>query len=402
MLKKLNLEIEFFPEIAKKLYKYSTGSSSMTLISPPGKGLGTLVQKLIRNLSQIDEKYSEYEKLTKFLWLDLDIENLEEAVKSLIGEINFEINHDISLKSRWKGVEMGMKSILEKDFERIVLIVNNAAALQNNASSLTSHLHHLTRILPGQLTYLFIVNEEISFNKIDENTFGKSYSYLKSNVVYTPSLKKGEMRKIAEDINRSGGNKLSEKTFENYIKFAGNFLRIFTALSREYLHQGDCFQSSQEALENEKIYSVLLNIWESFTADTQEKILNDKDYKNDYLLQTELVDGDGNWFSVLFEQFIENIKISSDKNSDQKSRDNASKIAEILSWQELTVYNLLKNERGKTVKREDIAKAIWKNEWLDRYSEWAIAQVISQIRRKTSAFDGICIKTIRGEGYRML
>ncbi len=59
-------------------------------------------------------------------------------------------------------------------------------------------------------------------------------------------------------------------------------------------------------------------------------------------------------------------------------------------------------KKGTTVDRGLIAKTIWGEDWMDKYSDWAITQLISQLRKKTSVFNNIVIKTSRGEGFVMI
>ena len=59
------------------------------------------------------------------------------------------------------------------------------------------------------------------------------------------------------------------------------------------------------------------------------------------------------------------------------------------------------SKKGKIVSREEIAKTIWEQSWEDFYSDWAIDQTISRLRKKLSELDVLpqIIKTIRGRGF---
>ena len=70
----------------------------------------------------------------------------------------------------------------------------------------------------------------------------------------------------------------------------------------------------------------------------------------------------------------------------------------MLSYQELQLYELLEQNKDKVVSKELIAKVLWGDQWVDKYSDWAIAQVVSQIRKKISMTDKN-IKSVKGEGY---
>lgn len=72
-----------------------------------------------------------------------------------------------------------------------------------------------------------------------------------------------------------------------------------------------------------------------------------------------------------------------------------------LSATENRVLDYLRKHQGKTVSRDDIAKIVWGDEeWEDKFSDWAIGQLIYRLRKKLaySATAG-AIQTLKGEGF---
>jgi len=61
---------------------------------------------------------------------------------------------------------------------------------------------------------------------------------------------------------------------------------------------------------------------------------------------------------------------------------------------------LLKNI-GKPVSREEIAQAIWKKGWEEKYSDWAIDQAVSGLRKKLEKLwiNPQLIKTVKKKGF---
>ena len=71
--------------------------------------------------------------------------------------------------------------------------------------------------------------------------------------------------------------------------------------------------------------------------------------------------------------------------------------------QEMIVFNLLKQNINKVVKREVIAQAIWEQDWEEKYSDWAIDMLIYRIRSKIkSFFPEYRLQTKRGSGFILL
>ena len=53
-----------------------------------------------------------------------------------------------------------------------------------------------------------------------------------------------------------------------------------------------------------------------------------------------------------------------------------------LSKNEMELIDYLRNNVHKVVSREDLARVWWNNNWENKYSDWAIDQIIYRLRRK--------------------
>lgn len=76
----------------------------------------------------------------------------------------------------------------------------------------------------------------------------------------------------------------------------------------------------------------------------------------------------------------------------------------LFSQVELDVFSYLKQQKDKLVTRSDIAKIIWgAQDWEDKYSEWALSQLMYRLRKKIQQVEGdVYIKTKKGEGFILL
>ena len=54
-------------------------------------------------------------------------------------------------------------------------------------------------------------------------------------------------------------------------------------------------------------------------------------------------------------------------------------------------------------KLDEIGEALWGKDSYDKYSDWAIDQLISKLRKKleTLGFKNV-LKTVRGKGYKLV
>jgi len=67
------------------------------------------------------------------------------------------------------------------------------------------------------------------------------------------------------------------------------------------------------------------------------------------------------------------------------------------------LVGFLKNPK-KIISRDEIAEILWGKKSFEKYSDWAIDQIISQLRKKLTQI-GVSTKnlqTIRGRGYRLI
>lgn len=82
---------------------------------------------------------------------------------------------------------------------------------------------------------------------------------------------------------------------------------------------------------------------------------------------------------------------------------NGKPIEEYLSRQEDNVLTMLIKKKGRLCTRDDIGGALWGEDSYEKYSDWAIDQLISKLRKKLKQLgvkDGL--KTIRGRGYKLI
>lgn len=63
------------------------------------------------------------------------------------------------------------------------------------------------------------------------------------------------------------------------------------------------------------------------------------------------------------------------------------------------VFNYLQKEKEKIVSREELASVIWRDKWSEKYSDWAIDQLIHDLRDKLKQLKLGKVITKKGEGF---
>ena len=83
--------------------------------------------------------------------------------------------------------------------------------------------------------------------------------------------------------------------------------------------------------------------------------------------------------------------------------DNANALKKVLTSQEILLLDALINIEGNTLSRDDLAQKIWGLEWEDKYSDWAIDKLVSNLRKKLELnFYPKTLKTIKNKGFMLV
>ena len=79
-------------------------------------------------------------------------------------------------------------------------------------------------------------------------------------------------------------------------------------------------------------------------------------------------------------------------------------ISSQFSFTQFEVLSLLLKNKGKVVSREQIAEAVWRKGWQDKYSDWAIDKTISGLRKKLKKLwiDPQIIATVKTKGFKLV
>lgn len=124
---------------------------------------------------------------------------------------------------------------------------------------------------------------------------------------------------------------------------------------------------------------------------------------SDYLTKTGLITKE-KLFSPLFVEWLQN-KLGQNANQiiikEDKLWLNGNIDLEMdLSFQEYQVLDQLFKNKNETVTRNEIAKILWSKDTEEKYSDWAIDQIMSKIRKKIGDVgEKRIIKTIKGQGF---
>ncbi len=184
-------------------------------------------------------------------------------------------------------------------------------------------------------------------------------------------------------------------------------------------------QFEETLLENYELQSVASGIYDRRSPEEQDvllKIIQDKELDESekkvtkFLIQLGLViDENENYrpFSRLFLHTIEKRMKRDDNTQFPRSLTfdpqtgavlySGKTVEEQFTRQEYSILTLFLQNPGKLLSRDDIGSVLWGDSSYEKYSDWAIDQLMSKLRKKLKQIgSNIDIATLRGRGYKFI
>jgi hypothetical protein len=256
----------------------------------------------------------------------------------------------------------------------------------------------------------WIVNSADSINKSD-----KTKSLWNEILAWYYKFPKSINFLLGQGCEEVGGVEEMLGDLVGYYRANQNWIK----LGEEKVKDGGGYWPLEERLsqkkvgvEDEVVDSALEILWQSCSDTSREQLINlvrhkPKDF-NQYLINTGVVKNEeGEWrlFSPLFEGWIKKMIGQQKPVVDEREGKlwlGKQKLEDELSYQEYQVLRLLWDNINQLVTRGKIAEVIWPVKTEEKYSDWAIDQLLTKVRRKIGDFgQERLIKTVRGQGVRL-
>lgn len=297
-----------------------------------------------------------------------------------------------------------------------LIIVNNTQLLLKDneiTNKVQSHLISLYNINAVGIKFLFIFNGESDSTQILKfiTLFGIS------SITFTPLREESDMLTLIEKEEKWFDFKLPTEAKERITKLSGGYSALARALLK--LAQDNNFQfikkTDQDIAKVSEISNLFANLFDSLSEHSKKCLFMytlgldiTKVGVTDYLYYCKILYRKGNLFSTfsplmkiwLKEYLINSFDISEPNKKGEIFRSGIN-VKSILSSQEFLALKLLVKERGEIVSRESIAKVIWFDQWSEVYSDYAIDNLISRLRKKLLLTND-ALKSIKGKGVMLV
>lgn len=286
-----------------------------------------------------------------------------------------------------------IREIVEKEEMHVLLVLDSIDNIFKNIN-LLERLEYLNNHYDDKVHLVSFLSAVRHYLDNENNSFLSRFNFLSRNILYLSPLKASDFRVVIKTYLDQYDLKLDAKKIDQLFFLSGgnnSYLKnILRSIKMSILNPNDLYNPR-------KIFNSVLSF--RFLGDEilfklgdscTRLLLTDSYYSDPVLLNLGIVNSEGELFSPLFRLFLDSKKRSGSESLFEK----------IFTEQELGVINSLLVHKGSILSRDDIAKILWKNEYLQNYSDWAIDKVIEKIRRKIKENKlGYKLVTKRGVGF---
>lgn len=325
-------------------------------------------------------------------------------------------------------VERLIEEITSQGLE-VILFLGEFDEFEFANSVLYNNLKSLWAKSEKKLHFVFLVLEDVTLPEAIKK-YGELNELLLQNIVYVPLVEKEDVDYLIDYFGKQYKRKFSKEEKDLLLKICGGHPYLIKSCSRlialmdgQRLKISDLEKSLFSHFEPrsacQKIFDYRSHSEKNFLRGLidGEKIRESPEEANT-LAKLGLIKKDEAGFWVPFADFFRlaiekgkeglkppravGVRLAFDEESGAILI-NGKNVEEKFTRQEYEILRFFLKEPNKLKSRDEIGEAMWGEESYDNYSNWAIDQVISKIRKKLkgSGVDSALV-TVRGRGYKLL
>lgn len=291
----------------------------------------------------------------------------------------------------------------------------------NNLQSLWSNLY-------PKVFYIFLTIQDLTKPKFIEK-FGELNAATLQNVIYIPIRQGADIDYLIDYFVERAGCEFNDKQKKLTKRICGGHPYLIKAtvriIANNYINEKSDRKVEEALFEHYDLLSAARRLY-NLRSDTEKKVLkqivfgekisNHQTFKR--LIKLGLVKKDDKKYNTFSRLFNHTVKSSEELDLSKSSKNkkvglyidenggvicySGNPIEEKFTRQEYDLLKMFLENQGKLINRDDISKILWGSEYYEKYSDWAIDQVVSKVRKKIKDL-GTKTKliTIRGRGYKL-
>lgn len=354
-----------------------------------------------RRITQfIEENVDKYIFLEVDL-LDLTVEELVDLENNLLfhAQQNYGFEKQKTLQS--------VIDLLRKNKRKLVVTCNLADSLLTFRGK-----HFLSLFQKIFLRYtpdlVFLFSFETDVTNVDSTNLIRGYNILFQHIFYYPLYSPGDVMTFINYLCKKWGIKMKSKLKNEIISKCGGYFWLVKEAIRQIRDQGLWNENSESFRYRLQTISQSFSEQEYITLTrvlTKSRSLDpDQVHIKEYLTKIGILSKKHNLLAVpLLKDEI--IRLASSKRKLILSKNevflNQVPVTKYFSRKERSVIKLLLSNEGKVVTREEIGNVIWPLNVEEKFSEWAIDQLIKRLRERLTELliPRTVLRSVRGKGY---
>lgn len=405
-------------------------NNSVTLTSISGTGKTEYIREILRMVSKtheiievhadelIEVNATDYLKIMLFKIHRILIKNPK---LNILSETVREALHSNDPFIVMNNIKESLRIIMHQgQADGIIIVFKDLSKITSLDTTFFDSLKSLSRIADESVGFFFVDNTSL-IHKATRDAVGTLYESLNLVKFNLPFANAEEFQSIVRDAEIRFSVTASEREKDKIFELTQGHLGL-TKYSIFYLRDHSyaditpkkLIQFPPINLRLERIYTELSD------AERNSLIVFLRDGKISKSIKTGLLDKnifkshsknkDIVQFSIpLFEEYVRELRSKHSKSSaDIEIKDGlvylkGQAIDEELSVQELNILTFLIDRYSKVVSRDEVAEVIWGEEKSEEYSDWAIDQAVSRIRKKLgdNGYKPTYLHTVRGRGFML-
>ncbi len=344
---------------------------------------------------------AESEKDTSLVAIDLSGLTTKEEVASEVGFALSEIESVAPSPCDFAQLTRYVQNFAKKKRMIVVLYLGQEG---QTASELFIFLNRLRNLLGWRFSYIIFTTTRLLLGS--DHARPLIDKVLKRNLVTVQPLDEENSNAVLANYEERYAKALPPVLRRQVLELAGGNPGLIKAL---YLQASTSDSWGKPDILDERIYFRLEGIVYDTPENIREMVKKHRLRRTDSALQPfyhfgYLVVADKTsyrLFSPLLDDFLNIYPMQGPKLKETPIMPNAELLHLTKSQRTLLAY--LEGRSGQLVTKDDIAKVLWGDAWADLYSDWAIDQLVSTLRKKMSTIkhDGTIV-TKKGEGIVFL
>jgi len=368
----------------------ATSNENITTLWLPSSGRTALAYRL---QNKIGIPQSFLTKFNKIIFIPCD---------ALLDLKTFEDHLEITLEkfSQEKGIMKKINDIIQHG-NYIYLIVDNFTF--NNLETL-DYILSLKQISLSSIRYLFLGLESDFYI---ESAINKDVGLVYHNILKVPYLDKSLSEVWIDKVAGELHVKLSDDVKTAIYNFSGGIIGLLKNLVRVYKR----YQDIETSINSVEVMNYCVNLWKQFSKEEQNVIknlmitgkFNPSSREFNYLKEHSFINSNnqiiGTWVGLI---------IGSKEKTEFKVKGNnifflGVDLDDVLSEREKNILLLLCSQKSFFADRDMVGKIVWHENFTEKFSDWALDQIFSRLRRKLVKI-GVpkdTLKTLKGKGFKM-